>query len=176
MAHGASGTPIPMGLTLSSFTSLSISRESPERPAVTFNIGAPSRTLAAIEETREFCIHVLSGDERGTSVAAIFAGENRDPERPVRRLVESGYSVVSAGGGGQRAAWLEGTGVLFVLRCRLLKEPLAGLVRVRDHVVVLGEVLEIVPVQGQPETTKLGLAYADRQYREPGKILKANHN
>lgn len=171
------GESIPIGLTLSSFTSLSILPASPERPALMFNIGAPSRTLTAIERTRAFCIHVLSGDVQGASVAAVFAGENRDPGGPLRKLGELGYTVASGHGsatkdaGHQGDQWFEGPGVLHVLRCRLLPEPSGGLVKVRDHVVILGEVLEIVPQRGQADPAKLGLVYADRQYRGLGKRL-----
>ena len=160
-----------MGLTLSSFTSLSIPSASPERPAVMFNIGAPSRTLAAIERTRGFCVHILSGDESGAAIAALFSGENKDPEGPVQRLREMGYIVTSGDAGRPPCQWLEGPGVLYVLRCRLMQEPSRGLVRVRDHVVVLGEVLELAPQPGPGDPAKLGLIYADRQYREPGRRL-----
>jgi hypothetical protein len=61
--------------------------------------------------------------------------------------------------------------VLYVLRCRLLEdEPSRGLVRVRDHVIVLGEVLEIVEGSGARRETeeRFGLLDADRRYRQWG--------
>jgi hypothetical protein len=57
------------------------------------------------------------------------------------------------------------------LRCKLLDdEPARGLVRVRDHVIVLGEVLEIVEGAGarRAEEERFGLLYADRRYRQLG--------
>jgi hypothetical protein len=69
---------------------------------------------------------------------------------------------------------LEGEGVLYVLRCGLLDdEPTKGLVRVRDHVIVLGEVLEIVEGAGaqREREERFGLLYADRRYRQLGDCL-----
>lgn len=68
------------------------------------------------------------------------------------------------------APLLRGRGVLYALRCRLLEdEPLQGLVKVRDHVVVLAKVVEIVDGDGKDE--EFGLAYADRRYRQMGATM-----
>lgn len=72
---------------------------------------------------------------------------------------------------------LKGPGVLHVLRCRLLDdEHHGGLVKVRDHVIVLGEVLEIIDGGGQDDITDperpFGLSYADTKYREPGRSIR----
>jgi len=70
-------------------------------------------------------------------------------------------------------AMLQGPGVLHILRCRLLDEPTGGLVKVRDHVIVLGEVMEIVDGGGQDDIGRdFGLAYADTKYREPGRSIR----
>lgn len=68
------------------------------------------------------------------------------------------------------APLLRGRGVLYGLRCRLLDdEPHRGLVGVRDHVVVLAEVVGIVEgVEGREGDEGFGLAYADRRYRQLG--------
>lgn len=61
---------------------------------------------------------------------------------------------------------LSDKGVLHVLRCKLLHDaPSRGLMRVRDHVIVVGEVLEMLPGSG---VRAFGLGYADRRYRQIG--------
>jgi hypothetical protein len=74
---------------------------------------------------------------------------------------------------------LEGDGVLYVLRCRLLEdEPSRGLVKVRDHFIVLGEVMEIVEGSGAQRETeeRFGLLYADRRYRQLGGCITPETN
>ena len=44
-----------------------------------------------------------------------------------------------------------------------------GLVRVRDHVIVVGEVVEMIPGN---KTQEFGLAYADRRYRQVGGVIE----
>ena len=78
---------------------------------------------------------------------------------------------------------LKGEGVLYVLRCKLLdEEPNRGLVKVRDHVVCFGEVMEIIKGSGSgvgDGMDQFGLVYADRTYRRlgeciiPGRIIDA---
>jgi flavin reductase (DIM6/NTAB) family NADH-FMN oxidoreductase RutF len=59
---------------------------------------------------------------------------------------------------------------MFALRCRVLRDaPESGLMRVRDHVIVVGEVVEMVRVEGEEE---FGLVYADRKYRQVGGVLE----
>lgn len=68
------------------------------------------------------------------------------------------------------APLLRGNGVLYGLKCKLVDEaPHQGLVRVRDHAVVLAEVADIVEGRGEPDGQGVfGLAYADRKYRQLG--------
>ncbi|KAK0109936.1 hypothetical protein ONS95_002604 [Cadophora gregata] len=60
------------GMTLSSFTSLSMSRQ----PLATFNIGFPSRTLSALTENQHCLIHVLKSNPRGADLAKAFTRGN----------------------------------------------------------------------------------------------------
>jgi len=46
--------------------------------------------------------------------------------------------------------------------------PHGGLMRVRDHVIVVGEVVEMIPGKKSDE---FGLAYADRKYRLVGGVV-----
>lgn len=160
--HGTS----PRAMTMSSFTSLTLS----PTPLVTFNVAVPSRTLDAIAASREFNIHILAGDESGAAVAHHFTRGN---------LTNNVFDGVGwrtgprpgKGDGAAASPLLQGEGVLRVLRCRVLADaPAEGLMRVRDHVIVVGEVLDVIPGVDEAE---FGLAYADRQYRRVNGHIEA---
>ena len=159
-------------MTISSFTSLTLH----PTPLVSFNIAAPSRTLDAVSNSGQFNVHVLAADAAGARVADWFARGNAEEGRGLfdRLAVADGSGVdVVHIGEGKVAPVLEGEGVLYVLRCRVFKDgprKNRGLVRVRDHVIVLGEVVEIVEGRGAERETeeRFGLVYADRRYRQLG--------
>ncbi|KAL2130730.1 hypothetical protein VTI74DRAFT_5994 [Chaetomium olivicolor] len=160
--------PTPRAMTMSSFTSLSLA----PCPIVSFNIAVPSRTYDAVAASRHFNIHVLADDERGARVADWLAGGNVAGQEVFERLVQEGICEVVHEEG--EAPVLKGDGVLYVLRCRLLDdEPARGLVRVRDHVIVLGEVLEIIEGWGaeRGREDRFGLLYVDRRYRQLGNCI-----
>lgn len=70
----------------------------------------------------------------------------------------------------EKAPVLSGEGIMFALRCRVVKDAVdGGLMRVRDHVIVVGEVVEMVRVNGEED---FGLVYADRRYRQVGEALE----
>ncbi|KAL1902756.1 hypothetical protein Sste5346_000666 [Sporothrix stenoceras] len=156
---------------MSSFAPLSLFPS----PVITFNIAVPSRTEQVISKTRHFMIHVLAGDIQGARLADVFRAGNAHPASTLRALQRTGSQIVwpdeqPGHHKDHEQPFLRGAGVLYVLRCRLLDEPLRGLVPVRDHVVVLGEVLEImgggaeaVDGAGAP---RFGLLYGDRHYRK----------
>ncbi|WQF89742.1 Putative flavin reductase like domain, FMN-binding split barrel [Colletotrichum destructivum] len=147
----------PRGMTMSSFVSLSMEPV----PLVTFNVRTPSRTLQAIEdEGGLFNVHVLAEGAEGARVAEWFTRGNAAGEGLFRELPD-GVEVCEEDG---EAPVLEGRGVLYVLKCKVLGE---GMVRVRDHVVIVGEVEEVVRGEGEG----FGLVYADRRYRTLGEVL-----
>ncbi|KAF5018207.1 hypothetical protein F66182_9819 [Fusarium sp. NRRL 66182] len=149
----------PRAMTMSSFTSLTLS----PTPLVTFNIATPSRTLDAIRASGIFNVHVLTGDERGASVASHFTKGN---------VGGKAFEGLEYAQDGEDAPVLTGEGVMFALRCRVLRDaPEDGLVRVRDHVIVVGEVEEMVRVDEEGED-EFGLVYADRRYRQIGGVLE----
>lgn len=159
----------PRGMTMSSFTSLSLH----PTPIITLNIATPSRTLDAIALTRRFNIHVLSGDVDGARVAEWFRRGNADG----LGVFDAGKmkegcgceeeEIAAIAGKETEAPLLRGKGVLYAMRCKLLDDaPSNGLVRVRDHVVVLAEVLDMV--EGKDKGEVFGLSYADRRYRQVG--------
>ncbi|KAF4971035.1 hypothetical protein FSARC_2048 [Fusarium sarcochroum] len=149
----------PRAMTMSSFTSLTLT----PTPLVTFNIATPSRTLDAMRASRGFNVHVLSGDESGASVASHFTRGN---------VGGSIFEGVEYSQDDDEAPVLKEEGVMFALRCRVLQDaPEEGLMRVRDHVIVVGEVVEMVRVSAE-EDEKFGLVYADRRYRQVGGVLE----
>ncbi|KAH7141318.1 flavin reductase like domain-containing protein [Dactylonectria estremocensis] len=149
----------PRAMTMSSFTSLTLS----PTPLITFNVATPSRTLDAVRASGAFAVHVLAGDAAGASVAAHFTRGN------VGGHVLDGLEDIEVEGGDGPPV-LRGEGVLFALRCRVLADAAeGGLVRVRDHVIVVGEVKAMVPVAGEKG---FGLVYADRRYRRVGEVLE----
>ncbi|KAG6039547.1 hypothetical protein E4U41_002439 [Claviceps citrina] len=161
----ASHAGVPRAMTMSSFTSLTLS----PTPLVSFNIATPSRTLDAITASREFNIHVLAGDASGAAVADRFTRGNADGGGVFDAM--EGATVDSVGGP-TCAPLIRGRGILRVLRCRLLRDARGtsdGLVRVRDHVIVVGEVVEMMAVT---KVREFGLAYADRRYRRVGGVIE----
>ncbi|KAL4412484.1 flavin reductase like domain-containing protein [Colletotrichum abscissum] len=119
----------PRGMTMSSFVSLSMEPV----PLVTFNVRTPSRTLDAIRESGGvFNVHVLAEGGEGARVADLFTRGNAGAGEGLFEGLPGGVEVVEEDG---EAPLLEGKGVLYVIKCRALGE---GMVRVRDHVVVVG--------------------------------------
>lgn len=141
---------------MSSVTSLSLN----PAPLLSFNIKKPSRTLDALEASGRFNIHVLSGDSEGARVAEWFS--RGDAGRDPFEGVEGCGCVVASGEGKGEGVELRGEGVRRVVRCRV--EEMVG---VRDHVIVVGEVEGI-----DGEREGLGLAYADRGYRNIGGVMQ----
>ncbi|CVK97037.1 uncharacterized protein FMAN_11280 [Fusarium mangiferae] len=149
----------PRAMTMSSFTSLTLA----PTPLVTFNIATPSRTLDAIRASGGFNVHILSGDERGANVASHFTKGN---------FGGNAFKGLEYTQKDDEAPIIREDGVMFALRCRVLQDaPEGGLLRVRDHVIVVGEVVEMVRV-GEEEDEDFGLVYADRKYREVGVVLE----
>jgi len=165
----------PRAMTMSSFTSLALT----PNPVVSFNIATPSRTFDAVEASRRFNIHVLADDISGACIADWLARGNAGGKKVFEGLAEECECEAVDGASADEPPVLRGAGVLYVLRCRLLDEPSQGLVRVRDHVIVLGEVMEIIEggvertSQGKRrrENERFGLLYADRRYRQLGNCI-----
>ncbi|KAL1835172.1 hypothetical protein VTK73DRAFT_6115 [Phialemonium thermophilum] len=174
---GSGNAPAPRAMTMSSFTSLALRPV----PVVTFNVATPSRTLDAVRASRRFNVHVLAGDTSGARVADWFTRGNDGRGGGVFEHLQRacGTEVVPAVGGGDVAVVeppvLRGEGILYVLRCRLLDQPLGGLIPVQDHVVVLGEVMDILEGReggsSGARDDSFGLIYADRRYRQLGNTL-----
>lgn len=168
----------PRGMTVSSFTSLSLAP-----PLVTFHVATPSRTLDAIRESRLLNFHVLAGDARGARAAHHFTGGNMSKDTwsatglRTAGLRVQGWDADADQLGARRDAeppLLTGPGVMYVLRCRLFDEDPArgGVILVRGHAVVVAEVVDIVETSEKTNGhEQFGLVYADRHYRTLGKTL-----
>lgn len=180
------------GMTISSFTTLSLSPE----PVVSFNIRTnnadPSRTLTAIQSSRQFLVHIVDASWEGAKIASIFTNSAR--RRPafgqaVKDVLESLVWIQNVAGKDMvPLPRLHGAGVGQVLRCEVLTEGVAmpttenpngpqtngsGFVRVGDHVLVIARVLEILGEQkkwGNDEDV-MGLSYLDREYQLPGRSI-----
>lgn len=170
--------PHPRAMTMSSFTSLTLSPS----PVVSINMATPSRTYDAVFLSRRFNIHVLSDDVAGAKVADWLTRGNAGGKKMWEGLREECGVEVEEGGEGLEAPTLVGPGVMYVLKCQVLDEPYEGLVRVQDHVIVLGEVVGIEEGRGGGEgelrdgrrkhaPARFGLLYADRRYRQLGNCI-----
>ena len=150
----------PRAMTMSSFTSLTLS----PAPLVSFNIATPSRTLEAIASSGTFNIHILAGDEAGAAIADHFTRGNVDG---IFNTMEDATCTQETS---EDAPLLQGKGVMRVLRCKLVEDGAgSGLVCVRDHVIVVGEVTHSIPGN---EGKHFALAYADRKYRLVGGVIE----
>ncbi len=156
-------------MTMSSFTSLTLS----PTPVITFNVLTPSRTLDAIASNRCFNIHILSGDASGAAVADHFTRGNMEGD--IFKGLEGATVDNLDGRSSSRTApvaevpVMHGKGVVHVLKCKLLDdEPSRGLIKVRDHVIVVGEVVEMI---AGTEAQEFSLANGDRKYRQIGSVI-----
>jgi flavin reductase (DIM6/NTAB) family NADH-FMN oxidoreductase RutF len=157
-------------MTMSSFNSLSL-----DPPVVTFHVATPSRTLDAVKECGQFNVHILAGDMGGAKVADWFTrGNLKDGLWETEGLESVGVRIEKGTGDGEtpEPPVLQSKGVLYVLKCRLLDEEHGGVVMVRDHAIVLGEVEGILEGSARFHTEeRFGLVYADRRYRQLGNTL-----
>lgn len=194
--------PTMRGMTMSSLTCLGLSPS----PIVSFNITHPSRTLDALRASRRFNIHILTDDIAGAAIADwMTRGNSEGPEKVFKGLeaecgcVVSNQEELNMYRDDIEAPLLDGDGVLYIMRCRVLDKPMQGFIPVRDHVIVLGEVEEIVEGLGvrrgaeEEEANSLdpvdldnsegrdidpyqfGLVYADRRYRQLGSCIVPLH-
>ena len=163
---GGSGNPQFRGMTVSSFTTLTLT----PAPIVTFNIRRPSRTLDAIRESRQFLIHILSATDAGAAVAHNFTQGNSGDVFAGQK-----FAVWNCGSKCPLPL-LASPGVMKVLRCKLREgNPEDGLVEVGDHVLVLADVESIIeppPTKHRAALEDRGLSYLDRAYREVGEVIE----
>lgn len=182
------------GMTLSSFTTLSLSPE----PIISFNIRTndedPSWTLTSLEQTRHFLIHVLEGSIEGATIADVFT-RGRGVFGGGKEGNAAGFEVEEVREQEVTLPMLKGWGVAAVLRCEVLRDGVSmqlddpmyrsvngsqelvetkkangsGFIRVGDHVLVIARVLEIIGEKSRSRSSKL--SYLDGRYRRAGKAL-----
>ncbi|KAH9995866.1 flavin reductase like domain-containing protein [Xylariaceae sp. FL0662B] len=182
----------PRAITVSSFTSLCLD----PRPKVTFNVTLPSRTYEAITTCQTFNVHILSGDDQGASIADLFTRGNHPTalegifaevrKLGVEVLGQREWAEANAyesdnkehGRGHEPEAMplplLKGPGIMRVLKCRLYEglRPQFDHAHqtVINHVIVIGEVIDIIPGESDVEP-QFALGYADGAYRREGKKI-----
>lgn len=117
----------------------------------------------------------MAGDEAGARIADWFTRGNADSVAVFDQLHRRSGCVAETSGGHGEPPVLVGDGILYALRCKLLDDPSHGLVKVRDHVMVLGEVVDIIKgcPRERPEDAeeRFGLVYSDRRYRQLGQVI-----
>lgn len=181
------------GMTLSSFTSLSLSP-----PLITFNIRAPSRTLSALKQSGVFLIHVLEANREGATVADSFTKGNADGieagetfrsrdgsfrvEDTILDLPKDDRIIPSDNGLGLPK--LVGKGIKRVLACELHRPSLTidqgisdGFIEVGEHVLVVAKVFSIFPEEKSDQAesdVNYGLSYVDGRYRAVGETIMAH--
>lgn len=117
-----SGRPVG-GMTAGTFTSVSL-----DPPLVAFLPAKTSSSWPLIEETGKFCINVLSAEQEKLCKAFSVSGGDKFAGVEFHRS-PSGLPVMD--------------GVVLWIECSLSKVIDAG-----DHLIVLGEVLDMGPGQG----------------------------
>ena len=161
------------GMTLSSFTTLTLT----PKPIITFNIKHPSRTLDALKASRHFLIHILAATKSGQLIADAFT-KGEGPHAFKNSHFKYGSTVVpqkdNRNDGDKHIVLpvIKAKGVTSILRCEILHESErmgGGFIRIGDHELVLGSVLEITDVTSSKTMEAVsGLCYAHGQYRMVG--------
>lgn len=143
----AAGEEEARGITIGSFTSVSL-----EPPLISFNVGRDTRMFGVITAAARFAVHLLSEEQAhlcNRFALPDLSGAAQFEEVP-HRLDEQGTPVLED--------------VLAVLHCRRYAVYDAG-----DHVILLGEVVEIEQVsEGEP------ILYYNRDYRSVGEAVRVS--
>ena len=136
------GTHTAVGLTISSFTSVSL-----DPPLVLFCIHRNSRVLPEFLKRRRFAINVLSADQE--SLSKRFASRETQQFQCFEEQPEADVTPV-----------LEG--VLAVLECRLQDVFSCG-----DHDILIGQVIALSSQDGEP-LVRYNSAYCTLEKKEAG--------
>ncbi len=131
------GSGAGVGLTVTSFSSLSL-----DPPLVLFCLGRESGSYAAFQQAPGFAVHLMAAEQQG--LCGRFAGPAEDR-----------FAGLACRTGRWGVPVLEGC--LVVLECRLQERIPGG-----DHVIVVGEVLE---VSAEPAADNDPLLYFRGGYR-----------
>jgi flavin reductase (DIM6/NTAB) family NADH-FMN oxidoreductase RutF len=115
----AVGDDTPIGMTLGSFTSVSL-----DPPLVAFLTDHSSSTFPRIRETGKFCANILASDQKGVSQAFATKGADRFAGVDWRPAPRTGSPIVQGS-----LAWID---------CEIVEIHEAG-----DHDIVIGRVLEL---------------------------------
>ncbi|PMD34280.1 hypothetical protein L207DRAFT_517462 [Hyaloscypha variabilis F] len=178
-------------MTVSSFTTITLSPD----PIISFNVKFPSETLAAIEETGHFLVHILEANEAGARIADSFAHSFPRASKFMEKLlmnkvdglwmapvlgIDEEYDEDGYGPNVVDAAMIIGEGVERYLSCSVVKdvgEGRSGFVKIGDHVVVIAKVEDMIGSQVKREGgPQGGLCYADGKYRKVGGVIEVKED
>ncbi|KAL9596960.1 MAG: hypothetical protein Q9219_005471 [cf. Caloplaca sp. 3 TL-2023] len=148
-------SPNPSGLLVSSFNTITLS----PTPYVSFNLKLPSTTYSEIQGSKTFTASAISNPE----LAKDFLLDKKNPlyTAALQRNVEKGKSKLAGGKGG-----------IWWMRCHHMERES---VRVADHVVVIGSVVETgfygVILGSADNESRPPLIYSEGRYRIPGDVV-----
>ncbi|MBS4215172.1 flavin reductase family protein [Neobacillus rhizophilus] len=115
----------PVGLTINSFTSVSL-----DPTLVLFCVDKASSSLSSFRDSGKFAIHVLASDQ--VKVCNVFASKNTNKfDLANYKISDRGLPIVES--------------ALGVMECKLINEIEAG-----DHFIFVGEVEHISLCQKEP--------------------------
>jgi hypothetical protein len=153
---------------------------------ISFNVKLPSQTLATLERTGQFLVHILEANKTGARIADAFTRGSKE----ARKVLLEGFKGLEIGQVGfelPKAKFdapelvlplLRGGGVSRVLRCEVptRRGKLPGFVNVGDHMLVVARVVEVLDGEGGKQKEggeeRSGLCYADGMYRRVGDIIE----
>lgn len=161
--------PIPRGMTVSSFNTVTLHPS----PIITFNVRQPSETLAALQSSGRFLVHLLSPTASMAVLARNFSRGNENVELDRFEFIEheitDNEKTLTVPRLSRNCNKEEGEDFTFILECEYLPDKS---VQVYDHMIVLGNVRRIIAPQhanaideGQRHTKEdFCLMYADTRF------------
>lgn len=174
-----SSKPIPRGMTVSSFNTVTLHPS----PIITFNVRQPSETLAALQSSRRFLVHILSPTASMARLARNFSRGNENVELDRFEFTDHETETENQSmllprlsrqrnnhGVDENTKEKEGGDFTFILECDYLPDKS---VQVYDHMIVLGNVRRIIAPGGTNAINEEGrrhvkedfcLMYADTRF------------
>jgi flavin reductase (DIM6/NTAB) family NADH-FMN oxidoreductase RutF len=173
--HGEKTIDHYRGVTVSSFTSVSMSKAD---PLVSFNLRLPSRTWDAMKSNKAIGINLLDASPEGAAIAHAFTQPHDDPSEAFREIRRLGYELVPFLNWAhcvRKRAFKRGSpsGVFCTLAAQVVEDKC---VDVGDHVIVVAAVKFARWVKSAKEKAAdgelFGLAYNNKEYRTAGLAIK----
>ena len=163
------------GVTVSSFTSVSMSKAD---PLVSFNLRLPSRTWDAMKSNKAIGINLLDASPEGAAISHAFTQPHDDPSEAFREIRRLGYELVPFYNWApcvEKPPFTRGgsSGVFCTLAAQVVEDKC---VDVGDHVIVIAAVKFVRWVKSAKEKAAdgelFGLSYNNKEYRTAGHAIK----